>query len=70
VNEAISKVQTDLDRFDGAEVQMLQNHGYVLAEEAACRHLPDVSPFAGGRRAAALRAIWMTSRRGDSPPRQ
>lgn len=39
VDETISEVRTDLDRFSPAEIGVLQNHGYLLAEAAVQRHL-------------------------------
>jgi NTE family protein len=39
VRHYISQVRTDLDAFSVAEIQILQNHGYFLAEAAARRYL-------------------------------
>lgn len=41
VSEVIAAVRTDFDRFSRAEIAVLQNHGYLLAEAAAQRHLRD-----------------------------
>jgi NTE family protein len=50
IAEVISKVRTDLDAFSPAEAEVLENHGYMLAEAAVKRHLPSLSalpaPFA------------------------
>jgi hypothetical protein len=35
VEQAISRVRTDLDAFDAAEQAVLENHGYLLADAAA-----------------------------------
>jgi NTE family protein len=50
-NEVVSEVRTDLDRFSAAEIEVLENHGYSLAEAAIRKHLsefiaPDALPFA------------------------
>jgi NTE family protein len=47
----IARMRTDLDAFTEAEVAVLENHGYTLAEAALQRHAPevvgrDVLPFA------------------------
>jgi NTE family protein len=39
VREIIAKVRTDLDAFSEAEMAVLINHGYVLAETAVRRHV-------------------------------
>lgn len=45
----VSKVRTDLDAFSSAEAEVLENHGYMLAEAAVRRHVPSFaalpSPF-------------------------
>jgi NTE family protein len=50
ITEVISKVRTDLDAFSSAEAEVLENHGYMLAEAAVKRHVPSLaalpSPFA------------------------
>jgi hypothetical protein len=38
VDRVISEVRTDLDYFTDAEAQILQNHGYLLAEVATRCH--------------------------------
>lgn len=40
VAEVISEVRTDLDRFSEAEMNVLMNHGYLLAEAATRRWTP------------------------------
>jgi NTE family protein len=39
VTEVISAVRTDLDRFSEAEIAVLQNHGYLVAEAAIRKHI-------------------------------
>jgi len=39
VHEVISKVRTDLDAFSKAEIAVLMNHGYTLADTAIERHV-------------------------------
>ncbi len=39
VHEVISRVRTDLDAFSDAEIGVLINHGYILADAAVRRHL-------------------------------
>ena len=39
VHEIIARVRTDLDAFSEAEMAVLINHGYILAETAVQRHL-------------------------------
>jgi NTE family protein len=41
VDRFISEVRTDLDYFTDAEAQVLQNHGYLLAEAATLSHTPE-----------------------------
>lgn len=38
VKQVISEVRTDMDAFSEAEIQILQNHGYMLAEAALRQH--------------------------------
>lgn len=49
ITGVISKVRTDLDAFSSAEAEVLENHGYMLAEAAVKRHVPSFaalpSPF-------------------------
>jgi NTE family protein len=40
----IARVRTDLDAFSDAEIAVLENHGYTLAEAAIRRHLPQLLP--------------------------
>ncbi|MDP9368296.1 MAG: patatin-like phospholipase family protein [Chloroflexota bacterium] len=42
VNDIISEVRTDLDAFSTAEIAVLENHGYLMADAAIQRHLPDL----------------------------
>lgn len=39
-DDVISEVRTDLDAFSDAEIRVLENHGYLLAEAAIRTHLP------------------------------
>ncbi len=39
VDEVVSEVRTDLDAFSRAEIGVLQNHGYLIAEAALAKHL-------------------------------
>ncbi len=41
---AIGGIRTDLDAFSEAESAVLQNHGYLLADAAVTRHVPDLIP--------------------------
>lgn len=38
----IAKIRTDLDAFSEAEAAILENHGYLLADVAIQRHLPNL----------------------------
>jgi NTE family protein len=40
--EIISRVRTDLDAFSDAEIAVLMNHGYLLAEAAVSVHAPGI----------------------------
>ncbi|MDP9353894.1 MAG: hypothetical protein M3R02_01165, partial [Chloroflexota bacterium] len=42
VNDVISEVRTDLDAFTAAEIAVLENHGYLIADAAIGRHLPNL----------------------------
>lgn len=42
VDDVISEVRTDLDRFSSAEMNVLMNHGYLLAEAATKRWTPSL----------------------------
>lgn len=42
VDDVISEVRTDLDRFSEAEQAVLENHGYIMAEAAILRHAPQL----------------------------
>lgn len=45
VDDVIEEVRTDMDAFSRAEIAVLENHGYLLAEAAIMRHVPElVSP--------------------------
>lgn len=39
VDDVISEVRTDMDAFSEAEAQVLENHGYLMAEVAVRQHL-------------------------------
>jgi hypothetical protein len=41
--EVLGKVRTDLDRFTGAEMSVLENHGYWSAERAVRRYAPGMA---------------------------
>jgi NTE family protein len=43
VTEVVARVRTDLDAFSAAEACVLENHGYMLAEAALRRHVPDLA---------------------------
>jgi NTE family protein len=50
-DNVVSEVRTDMDGFSTAEIQVLENHGYALAEAAIQKHAPefiapDAEPFA------------------------
>jgi NTE family protein len=36
----IARVRTDLDAFSPAEIRVLENHGYLMAEAAVQRRVP------------------------------
>lgn len=40
VDRFISEIRTDLDAFTDAEMAILENHGYLMAEAAMQRHVP------------------------------
>jgi NTE family protein len=42
VAHVISAIRTDMDRFSDAEVAVLENHGYLLADAAVRAHVPDL----------------------------
>lgn len=42
--DVIAEVRTDLDAFSDAEAAVLENHGYVLADAALRRHVPQLLP--------------------------
>ena len=42
VDDVISEVRTDLDRFSEAEQSVLENHGYIMADAAIQRHAPEL----------------------------
>ncbi|MGH7628034.1 MAG: patatin-like phospholipase family protein [Gemmatimonadales bacterium] len=54
VDDVISEVRTDLDAFSEAEIAVLENHGYLLADAAIHRH---VRPLAGGGLPEPLRVL-------------
>jgi hypothetical protein len=48
--EYIATIRTDMDGFSEAEIKVLENHGYILAEVALQNHLanliaPNSAPF-------------------------
>jgi NTE family protein len=50
-DDVVSEVRTDMDGFSTAEIEVLENHGYALAEAAIQKHVPefvspDAAPFA------------------------
>ena len=40
----IGRIRTDFDAFSDAEISVLENHGYTVAEAALRRHLPQLLP--------------------------
>jgi NTE family protein len=44
VDDVVSEVRTDLDAFTPAEIQVLENHGYALAQSRLSRFAPDLVP--------------------------
>lgn len=46
VDEVISEVRTDLDAFRDAEIQVLENHGYALAESRLRKFAAELMPMA------------------------
>ena len=42
--EVIAEIRTDLDAFSDAEAEVLENHGYLLADAALRRHVPSLVP--------------------------
>jgi NTE family protein len=43
VDEVIAEVRTDMDAFSAAEVAVLENHGYLLADAAIAKHQPSLA---------------------------
>lgn len=41
-HEVIAEIRTDLDEFSDAEAAVLENHGYLLADAAVERHVPQL----------------------------
>jgi NTE family protein len=67
--EVIAEIRTDLDAFTEAEAAVLENHGYLLAEAALRRHLPqlfraDLAP------AQAPHPEWMPPARSEAQVRE
>ena len=61
----ISQVRIDLDEFSDAEIAVLENHGYFMADVALARHASELRR----RRAAAARAAAPgVARRAEGPP--
>jgi NTE family protein len=44
VKSTIAPVRTDLDAFSSEEADVLENHGYTLADAAVATHLPRLAP--------------------------
>jgi NTE family protein len=42
VENVIAEVRTDLDAFSEAEIKVLMNHGYLLADTAIQKHQPQL----------------------------
>lgn len=42
--EVIAEIRTDLDAFSDAEADVLENHGYLLADAALRKHVPSLLP--------------------------
>jgi NTE family protein len=57
--EVIAEIRTDLDAFSDAEADVLENHGYLLADAAIARHAP---------RLATLDAPLRTPHPAQAPP--
>jgi NTE family protein len=47
VDEVIERIRTDMDAFSPAEIAVLENHGYTLADAAIRRHLTALVPSPG-----------------------
>jgi NTE family protein len=43
-SKIIANIRTDLDAFSEAEIAVLENHGYLLADAAVQKHLPRLLP--------------------------
>lgn len=43
IANVIAQVRIDLDVFSDAEIAVLENHGYLMADIAIARHLPDLA---------------------------
>jgi NTE family protein len=61
IDEVISEVRTDLDRFSEAEASVLVNHGYLLADVAVRKHAPGL--IAREHPAAVPHPDWMDAAR-------
>ncbi len=61
VREAIAPIRIDFDPFSEAERAVLQNHGYLLAEVAIRRHVPELA--ANGPPPRVPYEQWMEERR-------
>jgi len=58
-SECIARIRTDMNRFTEAEVAVLENHGYLLAEAAVRRHLA-LLPLASTDAPLAIpHPVWM-----------
>lgn len=45
-SDVIAGIRTDLDAFSEAEAAVLENHGYLLADAAIRKHVPEILPGA------------------------
>lgn len=61
--EVIAQVRTDLDAFSDAEAAVLENHGYLLVEAAARKHVPEM---AGGAPANVPHPDWLPPMRTEA----
>jgi NTE family protein len=42
--DTVARIRTDLDKFSDAEIAVLENHGYLLADIAVQVHAPELYP--------------------------
>ncbi|MDX1631727.1 MAG: patatin-like phospholipase family protein [Thermoanaerobaculia bacterium] len=57
VRDRISTIRTDLDRFSDAEAKILENHGYLVADQRLRTHAEDLG---NGRSLAVPHPEWLT----------